>query len=139
VRPALISEAEEHDDGSVEPDHVFVSESTDAFTELHPSYRRQLVDHQAARFVEPILTGRRYEATEEWRLRRISRERTDRDRVGRIESIILDDNDRSGLAGVARSGSRGPDLAAPHTSSTESASTKSWSSFALGDDATSAL
>src|SRR5665213_542194 len=134
-----VSESEEDDDGSIETDHVLISEAADPLAELHAPHRRQLVDHEAARLVEPVLLTHLHEEPEERCLSGIGCERADRDRVGRVEPVVLNDDDWPRLAGVARPRGRGPDFAASHSSSVESASMKSWSSCAIGEDATSAL
>ena len=133
------SKSEEDDDGSIETDHVFISEAADSLAKFRSPDRRQLVDHETARLVKPVLLTHFHEEPEERRLGGVGREPADCDRVSRVEPVILDDDDRPRLAGVARPRSRGPDLAAPHSSSAESASMKSWSSCAIGEDATSAL
>src|SRR5665647_362980 len=57
-------------------------------------------------------------------------QRTDRDRGGCIEPIVLNDDDGSRLAGIDTSCSSDADVASPHSAvqSTEMASTKAWSS-----------
>jgi len=133
------SQSEEDDDGSIKTDHVFISEAADSLAKLRSPHCRQLVDHEAARLVKAVLLTHFHEEPEERCLGGVGRERADGDRVSRVEPVILDDDNRLRLADVARPRCRGPDLATPHSSSAESASMKSWSSCAIGEDATSAL
>jgi F420H(2)-dependent quinone reductase len=61
-RALSAAETEEHDDGSVEPDHVLVFEAPDPLPEHRPRDRRDLVDHETARLwgaLRLTTTGRR--------------------------------------------------------------------------------
>lgn len=76
------------------------------------------------------------ELAPEWDLSRFAGERADRDRVGGIEAVVLHDEHRARLPGVVASPGGGPELPAPHPSSSsmpssphhEMASTNAWSS-----------
>jgi len=138
VAPSGPCKSEEHDDGAVQPDHVLTGQPPDPFSELGSPNGGDLVDHETADVVQPVLEAGLYDQTEERRLGGMGGEGTDGHRVGRVEAVVLDDDRRPGLAGIPRSGCRGPDLAAGHSSSAEMASMNSWSSRACVDDATSA-
>ena len=97
VRVARLSsggcEAEEHDDRSCESGHVIVGQSADPFAELRPLDRGDLVDHEAARLADPVLLIGFNRYSKQWSIGLVGGARTNRDRRGCIEEIVVDDDD----------------------------------------------
>src|SRR5262249_43295487 len=127
-------DAEEHQRGTIQPQHILIFETTDISSDFGSGYRCDLVHHQPRRYPQPVHFTWLDGETEKRCVRRIGREGTDSDRRGRIEAVILQNHDRPRLAGVILAASKRPYLAALHSvSKTETESTNPWSprAFAL--------
>jgi hypothetical protein len=113
---------QEHHHGPIQPEHLCVIESTKTRPELRPRYGGDLVHHQAARRPQAVALVGLDRQAEQRSIGGIRREGADCYGGGRIEAIILHDNDRTRLSCVVFPAGSGPDLAAPHS---ETASIKS--------------
>ena len=89
----------------------------------------------AASWFDPRRGGRFHQDPGQWRPDRVRGQRADRDRSGRVEAIVLDDHDRSGLPGIRTPNRGNVDVSLPHSAdsgsspaSTEMASTNTGSS-----------
>jgi len=131
-------DAEENDDCSTESDHVVIAEPPDRLAELGAWNRRDLVHHQVAGLSNSVRLIRSHRKPKQWRLGGIRGERTDGHRRGGIESIILDNDDRSRFSDVPAACRCGPDLTASHPSSELRASMNAWSSVSCVLAATAA-
>ncbi len=107
---------EEHDKRPRHSDHVVIAQSADALAQLRFRDRGDLVDHQPARLAHPGDVVRIDEQSDQRGIGRIGRECADGHRGSGIESIVLNDDNRSGFADVSAPSSSGPDLAPPHSS-----------------------
>src|SRR5215468_9956304 len=122
------SQTEEDHHGAVQPYHVAVRKLPDAIAQLRFWNRRDLVDHQPRGGPEAVGFVRFDGETQQRRIRRIAGECADRNGLGSIEAIVLDDHNRSGLACVASAARGGPHFTPLHSSlPIEIASMKSWS------------
>lgn len=121
---------EKYEECAVEPDEICIGETPEMVAHVRPRHRRDLVDHDLAWLLDP--GGRRHPYSDPGQrcVEEIGCQRTDRDRGGCIEPIVLNDDDGSRLAGIDASCSSDADVASPHSAvqSTEMASTKAWSS-----------
>lgn len=132
-------EPKEHENRAAEPNHVVVSQPADPITELGSRHGRDLVDHQSGGLTEPVRTIGFDQQPKQWRVGRVGRECANGHRVGSIEAIVLDDDDRSRLADIPAPCGSSPDLASIQASSSKlSASMKAWSSAARSLAATAA-
>lgn len=109
-------EPEEDEDRSAESDHLIVVEAADWFAELGAWHGRDLVDHETARFAKPVHFVGFHPKSKQRGLGRIGAERAHCHRISRVEAVVLNDRDGSGLSDVAAAGSRSPDLPAPQAS-----------------------
>src|SRR5439155_14158241 len=119
--------------------HVGVGEAANAAPELTAGDGCDLVDHKVGRGIETIFRRRVDWQAKQRCFGRIGGRATYRDRIRRIEAIVLDDDHRARLAGIARPAGSGPHFAPAHRSeSSEIASMNAWSSAACGLAATAA-
>jgi len=128
TRSAARSNTEKDDDGPIEPDDVGIGKLAYTITEPRTTDRRDLVDHEPARLVQPVVSARLDLHPKQWRLSAVSRKRTYRHGVG-IEPVVLEDDCWPRFAGVVTATGDGPDLASSHSSGqSDTESTKAWSS-----------
>lgn len=121
---------EKYEECAVEPDEICIGETPEMVAHVRPRHRRDLVDHDLAWLLDPGGRCHLYIDPGQRCVEGIGCQRTDRDRGGCIEPIVLNDDDGSRLAGIDTSCSSDADVASPHSAvqSTEMASTKAWSS-----------
>jgi hypothetical protein len=123
-------ETEEDEDGSIEAHHVLVVELAEEVADLRLRDGRDLVHHKTGSRLESVQFRRLHEEPKERRLGRIGGEGANGDGGRGIEPVILQDDRRPRLSGIA-AGGNGPDLTALHSSpDAEIASMKAWSSLA---------
>jgi hypothetical protein len=120
------SYAKEYENGAIQPRHVLICKTPDFSHQLHSEHRRNLIDHQPTRRTEPISSIRFDFDTKQWRPCRISREGANSYGIRVIETIILNDHDRTRLARIVRAARNRPNLAPSHSAfQAEIESTKS--------------
>src|SRR5258708_10331085 len=133
LRPFRFGQAQEYEDGAVERDHFFGGERCDQPSEASPRHRSELVDHHPAWRTQSTPGARLDGKPEDRCRRRIGGQGAHDDRVGRVESVVLDDDRGLRLACVGCATGNGPDLATFHSAfQAEIASTNSWSCLAYG-------
>jgi internalin A len=114
-RPGRGGQPEEYENRLIEPQHIFVVQAADLRTHLGLRDGGDLVHHQPAGRKQSIAVIRFDGQAEQRRFRLISGEGTDRDRVRGVETVILDDDDRTGLPGIILAARDSPDVATPHS------------------------
>ena len=121
---------EKYEECAVEPDEICIGEAPEMVAHVRPRHRRDLVDHDLAWLLDPGGRCHLYIDPRQRCVEGIGCQGTDRDRRGCIEPILLNDDDRSRLAGVDTSCRSDAYVASPHSAvqSTEMASAKAWSS-----------
>jgi hypothetical protein len=85
--------------------------------DLGLGYGGDLVYHQPAGRTQAVALIRLDDEAEQRCVGRIGGEGANGDGVGRVETVVLHDDDRARLASVILAARDGPDLAAPHSSS----------------------
>ena len=75
----------------------------------------------AASWFDPRRGGRFHQDPGQWRPDRVRGQRADRHPSGRIEAIVLDDHDRSGLSGIGTPNRGNVDVSPPHSADSGSA------------------
>lgn len=116
LRSGRPGKSQKDENRSVEAYHILIVESPDARAELCLGDRCELVYHHAARRAQPIPFVWLDKNAEKGCLRGIGREGTNRDRLGCVEAVVLNDHRRARFARVILSTADRPDLAAPHSS-----------------------
>ena len=117
MRGALLaSETKEHNDRSVEAQHVGIGKPANAGSEIAAGDGGNFVDHQARRHGETIFRRRVDWHAEQRRIGRIGGKTAHSDRGRHIEAVILDHHDRARFPGITGSAGGSPDFAAPHRS-----------------------
>ena len=130
VESLSFGKPEKYEQCAIEPYEICIGETPEMIAQVRPRHRRDLVDHDLAWLVDPGGSRRLQGDPSQRRLDGIGCQRTDRDRGGCIEAIVLNDDDGSRLAGIGTACRSDVDLASPHSAvqSTEMASTNPWSS-----------
>lgn len=107
-------EPEKHRQRSVQLYEFVVAQSAESLAQTGSRDGGDLVDHQAPGPIKPVVLRWLDPDPDEGSINRIGRERTDRQRRGRVEPVVLNDEYGSWLAGVGASRCRRVYLAAPH-------------------------
>ena len=113
---------EEDNDCTTKSHHVVIAKSTDSFTQLRARNGGDLVNHHAAGLSDPIRRIRIHLKPEQRRFGGICGERADGHGRSGIETVVLDDDDRTRLSDVPAACSGGPDVTPLHSSSELTAS-----------------
>jgi len=122
-------QAEKDDDRSIQPDDVFIRQSTQPGTNFRLRNRRDLVDHQLTRRPKSVAGGRLDCEPEQRRIDDVRCQRAKRHGRRRVEGVVLKDDGGPGFPRVVRTTGNRPDLAALHSSDQSAiASTNSCSS-----------
>ena len=104
-------DTQEYKHRPVDPSHVGDGEGADPPAQVLPADSGDLVDHDIAVFVETVLrTGRKQEAKQRG-IGRIAGQGADGHGTCGLETVVLHDDDRAGLAGIVAAARRDPQFA----------------------------
>lgn len=116
--------SEKHHGRSAKPQHVFIAQESNSGSQSRARNSCDLVNHQAACFIESVGSGGVDAQANQWSVRWIGGKSADRYRIGRVKPIVLDDDDWPGLPCVRRPARDRPDLATFQVPSSVMASMK---------------
>jgi hypothetical protein len=100
----------------VEAHDIRVVQASDPRADLGFRYGRDLVHHQAAGRAQSVARVGLDREPEQGRIRCVGGEGADGDGISRVEAVVLNDHDGSGLAGIVLAARDGANLAAFHGS-----------------------
>lgn len=135
VRAGSIGKTEKYQKSAIEPKKIGIGEMAEVIAHILAWHRRDLVDHDLAWPRDPGCRGGLYGEPDQWRIDGVRRQRAHRNRSGRVEAIVLDDDYKPWLSGVGATCGSDVDVTSSHSpgsasasQSTEMASTNAWSS-----------
>ena len=109
-------QSEKHEHGLIESQDILVVQPADTCTNLGLGDSGDLIHRQAARRAQAVALVRLDWQAEQRRVRLVSGEGADRDRVGGVEAVVLNNDDGAWLPGIILAAGDGPDVATLHSS-----------------------
>jgi len=107
----------------IQPHDIFVGKTAHPCAQFRLGHGCDLVNHQAADRAQSVVFARLDSQPEQRSVGGVCGEGAHRDRIGFVETIVLNDYDGTWLGGIVLAARNGPDLAAFHfTSESEMAS-----------------
>src|SRR5208283_4011597 len=128
---------------AIQPNHIFVGKPTHTRADSQLRNGRDLIHHKPANSPQPIALARLHHKAKQWSFTLIGGKWTNGDRVSTVESVVLNNHNRTRLPRVVFTACDSPNFTALHLAGfhldesdvppqSEIASMKSWSARARG-------
>lgn len=107
-------DAQEDQNGTIQPHHVLVSKAADARADLCPRNGRDLIHHQSADSAQAVALAWLNRQPKQRSIGWVGSECAHRDRIRHVETVVLKNDSGTGLSRVVLTAPNSPNLAALH-------------------------